>query len=293
MPAGPARLPCARSGRGGGAEDSPRPVGGYGPLLAYLARQVQDAGGRIQLSTVVETIRWQRGQVEIRCDHNRRYSAPQALVTVPLGVLQAEAGTLGYVAFVPEIPERRAAAQALGFGPVVKVLLEFEWPFWEQESKELHHAMPALGFLFSDAAVPTWWSQLPDPRALLTGWVAGPAAARLRATPDEDVLTQALESLAYLFGTSTAWLRPQLVAHRVVNWGADPFARGAYAYATVGSAGARRVLSEPLADTVFFAGEGLYEGPAMGTVEAALASADAVARQLLGPADEALEEGKK
>ncbi|PJJ61047.1 flavin monoamine oxidase family protein [Hymenobacter chitinivorans] len=266
---------------GGGAEDSPRPEGGYGPLLDHLAGEAQAAGAVIQLNTVVEHIRWQRSRVSIGCNGNRRYEAPRVLITLPLGVLQAASEEPGHVAFAPELPAQRQAVAELGFGPVIKVMLEFQTAFWEQESGEVRHALPGLGFLFSDAAVPTWWSQQPSSRPLLTGWLAGPAADQLRAAPDEQVLALSLTALAYLLGTSPDFLRTQLVAQRVVNWGADPFARGAYAYATVGSAAARQLLAAPVEDTLFFAGEGLYAGPAMGTVEAALHSGQQVARQLL------------
>ncbi|TGE28122.1 flavin monoamine oxidase family protein [Hymenobacter metallicola] len=265
---------------GGSAEDSPRPQGGYGPLLDRLAREVEAGGGLIQLSTRVEQIRWQRGSVQLHCDQNRSYTAPLAILTVPLGVLQAEPGVPGHLPFVPELPRHRRAASALGFGPVIKILLEFKGAFWEG-NPAVGHPMPELSFLFSDAAVPTWWTQLPDPRPLLTGWVAGPAADQLRSAPDEALLTQALESLGYIFATSPEFLRAQLRAWRIANWGADPLARGAYAYATVDSAAARAVLTEPVENTLFFAGEGLYEGPAMGTVEAALASGQDAAERVL------------
>ncbi|UOQ71523.1 flavin monoamine oxidase family protein [Hymenobacter cellulosilyticus] len=265
----------------GGAEDSPRPQGGYGLLLAYLAREVEAAGGQIQLSTVVEQISWRRGHVTVGCNQDRRYQAAKLLVTLPLGVLQAEADTPGHVALVPELPAYRRAVATLGFGPVIKIMLEFGTAFWEQESAAVGHAMPELEFLFSDAPVPTWWTQRPDPRPLLTGWLAGPAADLLRAASDEEILEQALSALAYLFATSPEFLRAQLVAQRVVNWGADPQARGAYAYATVDSEQAQQVLTTPVEDTLFFAGEALYSGPAMGTVEAAFSSGQQAARRLL------------
>ncbi|KAA9327666.1 FAD-dependent oxidoreductase [Hymenobacter busanensis] len=265
----------------GGAEDSPRPLGGYGPVVAHLAKQCEAAGATIRLATVVEAVRWQRGHVEIACTGGETFRAAQVLVTVPLGVLQAPAGSPGAVRFEPELPEMRAAVAAMGFGPVIKVLLEFQADFWTAAVPEVSRPMPNLGFLFSDAAVPTWWTQLPDARPLLTGWLGGPAADRLRHTPDADVLALALASLSQLFGTGEAFLRAQLQAHRVVNWGADAFARGAYAYATVETPAARRVLAQPIEHTLFFAGEAVHDGPNMGTVEAALASGLAAAEHML------------
>ncbi|UYZ59723.1 FAD-dependent oxidoreductase [Hymenobacter latericus] len=265
----------------GGAEDSPRPAGGYGQLIEHLAHACRSAGCEMHLGHVVQTVQWQPGRGEVRCTNGQQFAARQVLLTLPLGVLQAGAGQPGNVQFRPGLPEHRAAAQALGFGPVIKVLLEFKTTFWETAGPALQRPLPNLGFLFSDAPVPTWWSQRPDARPLLTGWVAGPAADKLRHTPPAEVLQQALESVAYLLGCSPATVREQLVAHKVANWGADAFALGAYAYATVGAAEARAVLAQPVANTLFFAGEALYEGHAMGTVEAALASGQQAAQKLL------------
>ncbi|HET7179358.1 MAG TPA: FAD-dependent oxidoreductase, partial [Chryseosolibacter sp.] len=63
-------------------------------------------------------------------------------------------------------------------------------------------------------------------------------------------------------------------------WVADPFAGGAYAFATVETPNARALLTRPVQDTLYFAGEALYSGPAMGTVEAALVSGREVAARM-------------
>ncbi|WP_375435968.1 flavin monoamine oxidase family protein [uncultured Hymenobacter sp.] len=266
---------------GGGFDDSPHPEGTYGSLIARLVADTEAAGGTLHLATVVQEIRWQPGQVEVYTTDGRSFQATQILITVPLGVWQAAADSPGYIRIESELPAHRAAAVSLGYGAVIKVLLEFKDAFWQHSSSAVTQPMPDLSFLFSDAPFPTWWSQLPDPRPLLTGWLAGPAAARLRATPDETLLVQALDSLAGLLGTTPAFLRSQLRTHRVVNWAADPYALGAYAYTTVGASAQRTVLATPVANTLFFAGEGVYDGPYIGTVEAALTSGADAARQLL------------
>ncbi|MDJ0367451.1 NAD(P)/FAD-dependent oxidoreductase [Hymenobacter sp. H14-R3] len=258
----------------GGADDSPRPVGGYGPLLHWLAGEAQAAGAALHLATPVEAIAWQPGAVEVRAANGAIYRARQVLCTVPLGVWQLAAGQPGYLRFEPELAMHRAAAAQLGFGAVIKVVLEFQTPFW-------HGRLPELEFLLSDAPVPTWWSQLPAATPQLTGWLAGPAAHHLRHAPAEAVLQQALESLSYLLDKSLHEIEAQLVGYYVHNWGNEPYAYGAYSYPTVGGATARAALAAPVADTLFFAGEGVYEGLAAGTVEAALVSGQVAARTLL------------
>jgi monoamine oxidase len=258
----------------GGASDSPRPVGGYGPLLHWLAEQAQAAGAELHLATPVLEVRWQAGAAEVRTATGASYQARQVLCTVPLGVWQRPSGQPGHLAFAPELPAHRAAAAQLGFGAVIKVQLEFREAFW-------HGRLPELEFLLSDEPIPTWWSQLPDERPLLTGWLAGPAAQRLHDAPAEAVLAQALASLARLLATSPAALEEQLCASYVRNWAAEPYAYGAYSYPTVGAPAARTTLATPVAGTLFFAGEGVYEGLAAGTVEAALVSGQVAARALL------------
>lgn len=258
----------------GGADDSPRPQGGYGPLLHWLAAQAQAAGAVLHLATPAQEIRWQAGAAQVLTATGASYQARQVLCTVPLGVWQRRTGEFGYLTFTPELPAHRAAAAQLGFGSVIKVQLEFREAFWQGR-------LPELEFLLSDEPIPTWWSQLPDARPLLTGWLAGPAAQRLPATAPEAVLPLALASLARLLATSVEALRAQLQASYVRNWGAEPYAYGAYSYPTVGAPAARAALATPVAGTLFFAGEGVYEGPAAGTVEAALVSGQAAARAML------------
>lgn len=258
----------------GGAADSPRPVGGYGPLLHWLAGQAQAAGAALHLATAVHEIRWQPGGAEVLTDTGAAYQARQVLCTVPLGVWQLAAGQPGYLRLVPDLPAHRAAAVQLGFGSVIKVVLEFREAFW-------HDQLPELEFLLSEAPVPTWWSQLPSVCPQLTGWVAGPAAQRLQAASPETILQLALDSLAEVLAISPPALQAQLCASYVRNWGAEPYAHGAYSYPTVGSRAARAALATPVAGTLFFAGEALHEGPDAGTVEAALLSGQAAARALL------------
>ncbi|WP_139920836.1 NAD(P)/FAD-dependent oxidoreductase [Hymenobacter sp. DG01] len=266
---------------GNGAEDSPRPEGGYGRLVEWLAQDAQAAGVTVQLNTQVTELHWQPGQVRVRCADGQVLQASQVLLTVPLGVLQAQPGEAGYLHLKPDLPQHREAARALGFGPVIKVLLEFDAPIWEQAAPQLAQPLPNLDFLFSDAAIPTWWSQFPDPRPILTGWLAGPAAHRRRHAPDAELLAEALDSVAYLLDTTPEFLREHLRAHRIVNWAADPLARGAYSYSALHATAHRAALATPVAGTLFIAGEGVYQGPYIGTVEAALVSGATAARQLL------------
>lgn len=250
-----------------------RVVGGYSGMIDYLERQAWQLGGTVQLGRTVRTIRWQPGSVTVVSTDGMEWRASRVVITVPLGVLQQKR-----IGFEPALAdEYREAFHDIGYGSVTKYLFEFKPAFWEQVVKAKRKN---LAFFFSDAEVPTWWTQSPGDSPLLTGWKGGPSVANA-ARDKEQELVKAIRSLSYLLGCSENAIEVNIIHYQITNWTDDPFSCGAYAYSMVGSSRARQVLNSPVSATVFFAGEALYDGPAIGTVEAALQSAKAVAAKII------------
>ncbi len=113
---------------------------------------------------------------------------------------------------------------------------------------------------------------------LLTGWLGGPAAAARSNDTDEALLQTALLSLSGIFHMSPEELREELLYHKINCWHNHPFIKGGYSYMTTESVNAKKILSHPVEDIIFFAGEALYRGESQGTVEAALQSGRLVAK---------------
>jgi len=143
--------------------------------------------------------------------------------------------------------------------------------------QDLHH----LFFLFSDAAVPTWWTQEPLETPVLTGWLAGPSALQYTGT-EEHMIEDALQSLALIFKIDKAKLKQELLAARVFNWTDDPYALGAYSYSTLHAQQFMKQLMKPVEHKLFFAGEALDRGHGTGNVEAALGSGMEVVKEMIG-----------
>jgi monoamine oxidase len=263
----------------GGDKQQYRTNGGYTAMVELLENQCRQAGCDVRLSSVVKKIRFMQDNVEITCADGAVYEAGKVIVTVPIGILQGSADTAAGIAFFPPIDEKLLYAQQIGSGTVIKILLEFKTAFWEDAipGKKLDK----LGWLFSDKLIPTWWSQYPDKTPLFTGWLAGPRADRFKDAEDAVILQEALQALGSIFNRESENLRGLLTAWRVVNWKSDPFSMGAYAYATVETDEAKKHLNDPVNGQVYFAGEALFEGGHMGTVEGALLSGKSVARQIL------------
>lgn len=266
------------------AADAPtsRPAGGYGQIVTALARALRP-GTRVLLDTQVAEVHWGRGAVEViaqRLGAPLKVRAAQAIVALPLGVLQARPGSANAVRFAPELRAKRAALAGLASGPVIKVLLQFGTPFWEQADAGRYRDVgffqaPGEGFT-------TFWTSLPVRSPVLAAWAGGPKAARLSGLTKAAIVAQALSSLQRAFPRQPP-LDQWLESTHLHDWQLDCFAKGAYSYVVAGGGAPRAALARPLLRTLFFAGEACdVENGA--TVAGALASGRRAARQALATA---------
>ena len=245
---------------------------GHGALIAYLESEYRRYGGKILLGAPVAAVDETPAGIAARCRDGTVFEADAAILTLPPPLLSDVA--------LPHAARERAAAAAadIGYGNVVKILLRFASKWWVDRGGQ---DLKDLSFLISDATVPTWWTQYPAAYPVLTGWYAGPKADRVSSLTETELVEMGLASLAEIFGLSLDDITKDLVASRAINWGNDPFARGAYSYATTKTREAQSAMRDPEGGRIFFAGEALYAGPDMGTVEAALASGLETAQMIL------------
>jgi len=258
-----------------------RVKGGYGRMINYLVDTSEQNGVQFYLNTIAKHIHWTHGQVEVITSGNESFKAKQLIIALPLGVLKADAPEQAAITISPSVRMCKEAINQIGFGSVVKILLQFKTAFWEDQSIT-DADLSDMGFILSNEAIPTWWTQHPSHSTLLTGWLGGPLAEKKKGMNNDELLEEGLQSISRIFNISIDRLRTDLITSHVVNWTTDPFTLGSYAYDTVESAGARKVLKTPIDHTIYFAGEYLYDGPAMGTVEAALTSGLETARKIYG-----------
>jgi monoamine oxidase len=253
-------------------------LNGYDSVPLALLDGIEGLDNKLQLNAVVERIEWKPGEVAVHLrsalDGRREVlRARRVIVTIPLGVLHAMPDEYGAIRFDPEPAEHLAAARSLAFGQVCRVTLRLHASFWERRP-ELSRA----GFIFSELPVfPTWWRPYPVHTPLITGWSAGPAAGPLIGQPKTAVIGRAMESLEKISGISPL---PVLAAH-FHDWHADPFFRGAYSYVPAGKLAARKLLAEPVADTLYFAGEATDLEGHSATVHGAIATGIRAARHVI------------
>ncbi|MBK6579091.1 MAG: FAD-dependent oxidoreductase [Sandaracinaceae bacterium] len=215
-------------------------VGGYGQLIERLAE-----GLDVRLSEVVTRIEYDATGVTVHASSGAVMGS-HVIVTVPLGVLRA-----GSIAFEPPLPtEKLEAIARLDLANLEKVIFRFDTLFWDDIEdnsglviSEVDGEMPGFFDLTREAGAP-----------MLVVLYGGAYARSAQATAsDADLVVRALEHLAVLLGREV----PEPTATHVTRWTSDPFARGSYAFIPTGASPADMdAVRAPVADRVFFAGEG-------------------------------------
>ncbi|HXI47405.1 MAG TPA: NAD(P)/FAD-dependent oxidoreductase [Steroidobacteraceae bacterium] len=248
---------------------------GYHALPAFLSDRFRAAGGTLLLEHPVRRVHWSQNAVAVSGvnagGESFELHAERAIVTLPLGVLQA-----GTVEFEPAPQEIWSNAARMAMGPVVRISLLFDAKFWQQ----------ALSFLLTRDEVPSaWWTPMPNSAPLITGWAGGAKAAaltqRIGARADwRALLEESLGTLSRMYGIAAQELHARLISWHTHDWQADPYSRGAYSYAPAGALNASANMTLPVADTLFFAGEHTDTTGHWGTVHGALGSGLRAAAQL-------------
>src|SRR5262249_17842098 len=140
-------------------------------LTQWLTQELGVRPVEIQTNSIVKSVHWERGRVEIQAQTptgERCWKAERVLITLPLGVLQAQTGS-GAVLFDPPLTAKERAIKGLAMGAVVKLTLQFRSRIWPMRN---------FGFLhIDDPLLPVWWSDARGP--VITAWAGGSRAQRL------------------------------------------------------------------------------------------------------------------
>lgn len=253
---------------------------GYVQVAQALRDEAVASGALFHFNTEAEEVNWRRNEVEVVTTTSQSFKGRRILVTLPLSLMQS-----GQVRFNPPLEEQQKAARRLAMGHVVKVMLRFREPFWQELTMPgdggRAEDLKDLTFIHAPAELlPTWWTQFPVRMPLLAGWAGGTRAEKLSFVSDDALLDRAFEALQHIFGVSKTLLEDGLTEFYTHNWQKDAFAGGAYSYIPVGGLDAQAQLARVVEDTIFFAGEATNREGHHGTVHGALATGIRAAKEI-------------
>jgi monoamine oxidase len=236
---------------------------GYDRLVEQMA-----AGLDVRLGFEVDTVRWSPEGVVVRSADGEELGARAAICTLPVGVLES-----GRVRFEPELTDgKRRALEQLEMGPVLKVLLEFRDRFWPSWAANIGCGTGPVTLYW-----PVFYGERNGP-AVLTAYCTGPRAAHLSQRSEDEAVAIVLDDLRRLFPKADP--HGSIVAHRLVDWAADPYALGGYTFLRPGGVGARERLRRSDTGRLFWAGSATESSPIAATVEAAYNSGLRAAREV-------------
>ncbi len=234
---------------------------GYDQVMTVLAQ-----GLDIRLGQRVQAIAYRQDGVTVTTDQGA-FEARAAIVTLPLGVLKQNS-----VRFAPPLPgPKQRAIQQLGMGVLNKVYLRFPSVFWDTEADFI-------------ARIPTRkgeWQEVMNlylytGEPLLLFFIGGAFGLQIEGWSDEQVIQGAMDALQSIYGDAI----PAPTATRITRWGQDEWSYGAYSSIAPGATDEdRRVLGQPLANALFFAGEATTDFAA--TVSGAILSGYRAASEVM------------
>ncbi|MGX0879568.1 monoamine oxidase [Roseovarius sp. MBR-154] len=239
---------------------------GLGAVVATLAE-----GLPVALDTTVQAVDWSGPGVAVETLRGT-LRARACLVTVSTGVLNA-----GTIRFTPALPARKLQAAAeIPMGLLMKVPMLFDGArLGLGENNWVTYDIPA-----DKAGEACYFVAWPCGHDYLFGNIGGQFAWDLYAQGQDAVVDFALEALVHCVGSDA---RKHFVKGFATDWADNPLTLGAYGAVRPGAWGARKVLAEPLAERLFFAGEamgGATSALVNGAFKSGKSTAKAIARAL-------------
>ncbi|KAF9995366.1 hypothetical protein BGZ80_004170 [Entomortierella chlamydospora] len=236
-----------------------------------------------------------REPVQIQCRNGATLDCTAAVITVPLGVLKSQ-----QIKFTPQLPTwKEQAIKNLGFGLLNKLVLVFENSFWDSDvelfgyvgsrsgkdgscGKELdlkaYRSSRGKFYMFWNCAVV---AGLP----MLVTLMAGQSAYDCELIPKEELVREALETLALIF--SHVKPIPTPIETIVTRWSQDEFAQGSYSFVAKEATGEDYdLLAKPVDRQLYFAGEATsrhYPATAHGAYLSGIKAAKDILDSLIGP----------
>lgn len=216
----------------------------------YLVREglgtlvmLHGQGLPVKLNTAVTAIDYSGEGVKVTTSDGT-IAAKACIVTVSVGVLAS-----GGVRFTPELPaEKQEALSDVPMGLLTKIALQFDGNrFGLAKNGFLSHSIP------NDLpAEVCYFLTFPTGSPIAVGFVGGAFGWELSRAGEAAAVDFALSEFARSMGEG---VRKHFVKGHMSDWATNPLTLGAYSAAKPGKHASRRILAEPLADRVFFAGE--------------------------------------
>ena len=224
---------------------------------------------QILFKQVVTSIDYTGQKIQVQTS-DATYTADRVIVTIPLKMLQNRA-----IHFKPALPVRKwAAVDTALVWDGIKVFLEFSEKFYPCYTEFIIDPETDGQVGYFDAA----YGQHSN-RNILGLFAVGKPAQKYTALEGETLIQYLLSELDRIFNQQAS--SKYMHKHLIQNWSREAYIQGAY-ISDHESPKRLRILSESVADKIYFAGEAYTSGEDWGSVHTAAQAAKVVVEELLG-----------
>ncbi|KYR02697.1 putative amino oxidase [Tieghemostelium lacteum] len=210
----------------------------------------------------------------------------KVIVTVPLAILKEND-----IKFLPELPERkRDALSVFGMDGGMKIICKFNRKFWLQNCELVLCADSAIPQIWMDGAPNRKVPQGKDAEFVTVGFITGDQAISISSLSPLYQIKAMLDQLDAMFGTPQDWTpaSSSYISHITYDWKKNPYVRGAYSYPSIVPSSSYKytespshILSEPLHERVYFAGEHTATEYELSTLNGALETGKRVYNEII------------
>lgn len=215
-------------------------------LGKFVQSYAKDVMPNVRLNSPVTLIRWNEGPnkgVEVHTKNGNIYRAKRCVITVSIGVLKS-----GDIRFEPDLPQAyKEQLSHINMGNFNKVFLLLKPGFKFPVNHNTH-----LDVRTEDGQ-DIFYLARDNNQPLVTTFLGG-ELARLCDREPAGAIKIAMDGLCEIWGDH---VRKNIVDTKVTQWGNNDLVKGGYSRVDIGRHAVRQTLAEPVADTLYLAGEAI------------------------------------
>ncbi len=240
-----------------------------GTYWSLFESAFSDALNKVVLNSPVVSINYSGSQVSVSTSNGTVYTADRILVTVPLAILKNSS-----IVFNPALPsDKIQAINNIEMGNGIKVVLEFNAPFWTSDT----------GFIIGGDKAPEYWitsAGKNSANSYITAFIMGQSADYLASIPESQAVQELLNELTTFYGAGN--VQSKFTGNYLFkNWSDELYIGGAYSFPSMNSTGQREILAASVESKIFFAGEATNYNGHLATVHGAMESGYRAVKELL------------
>ncbi len=208
---------------------------GFGTLVQHYGRDIP-----VQLNTWVSHIDWSGQGVKLETNQGT-IRTKKVILTVSTGVLASD-----NIKFTPQLPvEKQESFHDLKMNSYNHIALQFEGGLPDLAADQYIHGD------FNKPEAIGWMTNMRG-QSLCFGFVGGRFSESLEQAGPTEAVEVGLQDLERMLGSE---VRKRFKKGFFTTWSHYPNFQGSYAVALPGKFKARKILRQPVADRIYFAGE--------------------------------------